>query len=156
MAEGLKHVAGGTVRNGGNGMMYLLSAFAAVWSCQAAAEDLPDPTRPPPGIYAPMSAAGGGYKQAAGLQSVIISGRRRAAIINGVTVELGGRIGNARLVTVNEAYVVLQGKRGRQVLSLFPDVKISARRMQPELQSPAVSAQPGKPMSRPAARGEGK
>ena len=42
-----------------------------------------------------------------GLHSIIISKTRRAAIIDGQTVELGEEHGNAKLVEVNEGNVVL-------------------------------------------------
>lgn len=60
-----------------------------------------------------------------GLQSVIISPSRRAAIINGKTVELGGKYNGAKLTEVNENGVVLSGARGRQkLLLMFPAVEI--------------------------------
>ncbi|MFA6970324.1 MAG: hypothetical protein WC208_02880 [Gallionella sp.] len=89
------------------------------------AEDLPDPTRPPAAIAVPVAASGVADSQPAGLQSIIISRNRRAAIIDGETVELGKKHGDARLIEVNEGNVVLQNAQGRQMLTLFPDVKIS-------------------------------
>jgi hypothetical protein len=87
-------------------------------------EDLPDPTRPSMLIDIPVAASGVADSPSIGLQSIIISSKRRAAIINGETVELGNKQGDARLIEVNEGNVVLQDAQGRQVLSLFPDVKI--------------------------------
>ena len=93
------------------------------------AEELPDPTRPPTSLFAPVAAGGAEAAPApAGLQSIIISRTRRAAIIDGETVELGGKHGDAKLIEVNEGHVVLRGAQGRQVLTLFPDVKITGRR----------------------------
>ena len=94
------------------------------------AEDLPDPTRPPSSIAA-ASGTGGGRETApsAGLRTIIISDTRRAAIIDGKTVELGDRIGRARLVEVNTGSVVLQRGNTRQVLTLFPGVKITRNEM---------------------------
>lgn len=92
------------------------------------AEELPDPTRPPVSIAAPAVEAGVAASQPSGLQSIIIGRHRRAAIIDGQTVELGGRHNDARLVDVNEGYVVLRTAGGRQVLTLFPDVKITSKR----------------------------
>jgi hypothetical protein len=60
-----------------------------------------------------------------GLQSVIISPQRRAAIINGEMIVLGGKIGDATLVEVNQSNVVLQGTQGNRVMELFPGVHIS-------------------------------
>jgi len=90
------------------------------------AEELPDPTRPPANIFQAASgrSTGAGAAQSSGLRSIIISATRRAAIIDGKTVELGGRFGNARLVEINAGSVVLQRGKNRQVLTLFPGVKI--------------------------------
>ncbi len=90
------------------------------------AEDFPDPTRPPSSIFAPAAGVGreATENQSSGLRTVIISETRRAAIIDGQTVELGEEHGNARLIEVNEGSVVLQRAQSRQVLTLFPDVKI--------------------------------
>ena len=93
------------------------------------AEDLPDPTRPPASIFAPAAGAGreATENQSSGLHTIIISETRRAAIIDGQTVELGGEHGDARLIEVNEGGVVLQRAQSRQVLTLFPDVKITQK-----------------------------
>src|ERR1019366_4575818 len=101
------------------------------------AEDLPDPTRPPASIFAPAAGAGreAPENQSSGLHSIIISETRRAAIIDGQTVELGGKHGDARLIEVNEGGVVLQRAQSRQVLTLFPDVKIT-RKETPDKESP--------------------
>jgi MSHA biogenesis protein MshK len=94
----------------------------------AAAEPLPDPTRP--SIDLNSSGAAGVADvvpdEAAprGLQSTIISPEYRAAIINGETVNLGGKYGDSRLVEVRENSVVLQNAQGRRVLELFPKVSI--------------------------------
>lgn len=96
------------------------------------AEDLQDPTRPPAGIFAPASGAGAARGATAyhpsGLHLVIISKTRRAAIIDGKTVELGENHGNARLIEVNEDGVVLQRGQSRQVLTLFHGVKITRKK----------------------------
>ena len=92
------------------------------------AEEFPDPTRPPASILTPAAGTETGRGERAispsGLHSVFISETRRAAIIDGQTVELGDEHGGAKLVEVNEGGVVLQRAHGRQVLTLFPGVKI--------------------------------
>lgn len=82
------------------------------------AQTLPDPTRPP--AWENAGAAGEG---APVLQSVMISPKRRAALISGQVVELGGRFGDARLVAVNENGVVLRSDAGSEELKLFPAVQ---------------------------------
>lgn len=126
----------------------------ALFSNAAAAEELPDPTRPPVSIAAPAAAAGAAP---AGLQSIIISPIRRAAIIDGETVELGGKHGDARLIEVNEGSVVLKGAQGRQVLTLFPDVKwVSKKELEIKPQPAANKVRTGKQKARPVAQREGK
>jgi hypothetical protein len=110
----------------------------------------------PAAIMAP-TAAGAMEAQPAGLQSVIISGQRRAAIIDGETVELGGKHGDATLIEVNEGSVVLKGAQGRQVLTLFPGVKMNSRKETKA--KPPVAAdkvQSGKRKTKPVARKEEK
>lgn len=100
-------------------LLLLLGAIPALSLAQA----LVDPTKPP----AELSASPGEPVPATTLQSIIISPTRRAAIINGQTVELGGKSGDDRLIEVTESRVVLQGTKGRQVLSLFPNVEINKK-----------------------------
>ena len=100
---------------------------------------LPDPTRIPAEIMAPPTRQAA--SSSSGLQSVIIAPGRRAAIINGQTVEQGGKYGDARLVQVNEGSVVLRGPQGKRVLTLFPGVMIRKEMTEPLLKLPA-----GKPI----------
>ena len=94
----------------------------------ASAEDLPDPTRPPASVMAPAEVVAAEPPKPAGLQSVIISRSRSAAIIDGQTVELGGKYGDVKLIEVNDTGVILQGARGRQVMTLFPGVSMSKKK----------------------------
>ena len=105
------------------------SVFCLLMSvlCPLAAESLPDPTRPPAEISAPAAGGQTAISVNNGLQSIIISPSRRAAIINGQTVELGAKYGNARLVEVSERGVVLEGKQGKQTLALFPGVQLKLK-----------------------------
>jgi len=105
-----------------------LSVFCLLSSVFCHAEELADPTRPPAIITAPATENTGNAPS--GLQSVIISKKRRAAIIDGETVELRGKHGDAILIEVNESGVVLQGAQGRQVLTLFPDVSMMKKKIQ--------------------------
>lgn len=131
---------------------YLLTLAA---SC-ACADELPDPTRPPASISAPV-VAGSTAPKPAGLQSIILSKNRRAAIIDGDTVELGGMHNGARLLEVNEGSVVLSGAQGRQVLTLFPDVRItSTQEIKTNQSSPLGEVQAGQRKAKPVARKEAK
>lgn len=107
-----------------------LSALFLLSSVFCHAEDLPDPTRPPAEFGAPQ--AQDAAPRESGLQSLIISPARRAAIISGRTVELGGRLGDSKLVEVSESSVVLQGPQGRRTLALFPDVGLTKKSLELE------------------------
>ncbi len=94
------------------------------------ATELLDPTLPPASIAEPVAEFGKSeLNQSVGLQSILISRQRRAAIIDGETVELGGRLGEAKLIEVNEGNVVLKTAQGWQVLTLFPDVNMIQKRV---------------------------
>jgi len=120
----------------------LSSVICLLSSTLCHAEELPDPTRPPTIIAIPATATGESLPS--GLQSIIISKTRRAAIIDGETVELRGKHGDATLIEVNESGVVLQGAQGRQVLTLFPDVKIMQKEIQPAPELSVKEAGPEK------------
>ena len=97
-----------------------------------------DPTRPPAGISAdvPDDTTPGNQ-----LQSVMISPTRRAAIINGVMVELGEKYGDAVLMRVAEDEIVLRSGGSRQVLKLHPAVeKVDVARSEPA--APAAAKSP--------------
>ncbi|MBI3903722.1 MAG: hypothetical protein HY306_12405 [Nitrosomonadales bacterium] len=145
--------------------------MAGMLLCTAATaqEVLPDPTRPPSEISAPVTQTGHAVSKERGLQSVIISPTHRAAVINGQVVEPGEMTGDARLIEVNENGVVLQGVHGRQVLPLFPGVEISKKKSAAQNEAaPAAGKKPagktkkhhGKPVGHTAPpkqnRGEGK
>lgn len=111
----------------------LAALLAGSSASQAAlAQALGDPMRPPatPGP-ASAEAAADSAKAAARLQSVLISPRRRVAVIDGRVVRLGERIGDAKLVAISESHVVLQGPAGREILRLNPVVEKKAAKKGP-------------------------
>ena len=100
----------------------LLPSLLFLASAAVLAEDLPDPTRP---ALSELPAAAAVQEKGGGepvLQSVLMSPTRKAAIINGQTVPLGGRFGEARLIRIGEGEVVLQTGDALKTLKLFPDV----------------------------------
>lgn len=103
-------------------------------------EFLPDPTKPAIDLSVSSNAGGAGLAGAVsaasgveaqqtlvkqGLQSVIISPQRKAAVINGQMVELGDKVGDARLIEVRETSVILQGAQGRRTMELYPGVHLA-------------------------------
>lgn len=85
---------------------------------------LADPTRPPALLEPAPPASEAAAPIRSGLQTVILrEGHKPMAVINGVQVELGDKIGDATLVKLNESEAVLQGPTGRQTLRMTPDVE---------------------------------
>ena len=83
---------------------------------------LSDPTRPP--VAGAMAQQGAQDEAPAGrqLQSVLFSGGRKLAIIDGTMVPLGGMLGGARLVQISETQVTLKNGDETEVLKLYPGV----------------------------------
>jgi MSHA biogenesis protein MshK len=104
-----------------------LLLLLCVLQAAGASEILQDPTRPPAEI-----GAGTGSSIASrsppptmkGLLSVIISPSRCAAIIDGKTIKLGGKYGNATLVEITPKGVLLRGANGIRNMGLFPGVGV--------------------------------
>jgi MSHA biogenesis protein MshK len=116
----------------------LVALAGAMGSTAAQPQIMTDPTRPPIGIFADVPDATAPGNQ---LQSVMISPTRRAAIINGVVVELGAKYGDAVLMRVAEDEVVLRSGSSQQVLKLHPGVeKLDVARAKPVAPAAANSA----------------
>lgn len=99
--------------------------FALLFSLLAAGSALAagDPTRPPAAWLGQGDAGAGPADGLPRLQSVLLPQRGKpVAIISGQTVVLGGRIGDARLVRLDERMAVLEGPEGVTRLYLTPDV----------------------------------
>jgi len=104
-----------------------LIALALLAAATPALAQSADPTRPPAAWITPavetaqgVSESGGGLR----LQSVMMpQGGRPVAVIGGKTVVLGGRVGGATLVRLNEREAVLKGSDGITHLYLTPDVE---------------------------------
>lgn len=126
-------------------VLLLLCAIFPVASAQV----LIDPTKPPAEISATPTVQAAVPKDS-GLQTIIISPTRRAAIINGQTIELGAQHGDAKLVEVSESGVILLGPQGRQVLALFPGVEI--KRKEPPKDDMKRATQKKKPVKKPASQ----
>ncbi len=84
---------------------------------------LADPTRPPAILAEGQPNEDISKKElpASGLQTVILrKGAKPLAIINGQTVKLGEKVGDARLVRLSETEAVLQGPEGKEIMRLMP------------------------------------
>ena len=97
----------------------LLLCASCAWPA-AFGQALRDPTEPPSG-----AAARGGAQSApeAVLQSVIVSGGRRLALIGGRTYQTGERVGDATVVSISSSEVILRDASGTRVLRLHPHLE---------------------------------
>jgi hypothetical protein len=89
-------------------------------ACAAPAQTRPlvDPTRPP--SVGAQPAAEAAALEGPRLQSVLISPTRRAAVISGTAVALGGGYGDAKVEEISESAVVLRYPDRRETLLLLP------------------------------------
>src|SRR3989338_2729361 len=161
MADGMTkggRTEGGGLRVGAAAPRLIVSVACLLMPVFCCAGELADPTRLPAILAEPVAAVSGATEsQPARLTSILISPTRRAAIIDGETVELGDKHGADRLIEVSEGGVVLKGAQGRQVLTLFPDVKmVSKREVDVRPQTAGNGVQAGKQENRPVAHEEKK
>lgn len=77
---------------------------------------LDDPTRPAGGSVVVTNEADAGLQ----LTSIIVSGERRLAIINGKTVRQGERLGNVFVLKIEPAAVIVRQDGERKRLGLLP------------------------------------
>ena len=84
---------------------------------------LADPMRPPASVSESVSAGAPNVAAPNGLQTIIVGrGHKPMAVINGLMVGLGDKVGEATLVKLSESEAVLLGPAGREVLQLLPGV----------------------------------
>lgn len=108
-------------------LLALTVALPSLMPGQGIAQSLRDPTRPPGSAeFAPGESDGG-------LQSIVRrEGRKPVALINGELVPLGGKVGDSRLIAVNEDSVVLLDPSGhRETLKLTPSVSKTLAKPKP-------------------------
>ncbi|MCC7644373.1 MULTISPECIES: MSHA biogenesis protein MshK [unclassified Janthinobacterium] len=91
----------------------------------AQAQALDDPTRPPAALWAPASAAPVVAARPQ-LQSVLIStqpGGRRLAVIDGQTVKVGSKVGDAVVTEIHDTAVLLRRGKSLETFKLYPSSK---------------------------------
>ena len=104
-------------------VLFVLTAAAASPAAHAQA-GLSDPTRPPAASAEERRSAGTPQARSAHrLQSVLLSPKRKLAVIDGHTVALGGRIDDALIVAITETGVTLRRGDQTEVLPLNAGVQ---------------------------------
>ena len=119
-----------------------LGLAAAGAQAQGSAAGLSDPTRPP-GPGAAWQGAADEPPAGKQLQSVLLSGGRKLAIIDGAMVRLGGMLGEARVVKISETEVVLKYGEELETLKLYPSVDKKAVKRASGRARPSVAAPQG-------------
>ena len=100
-----------------------LALVIALGAPPVLAQGLSDPTRPPREITGGSADAfepAGGWSP---VQVVIISKDRRQATINGRTVNLGERYGNATVVGISDEEIVLRRPEATETVKLYSSVQ---------------------------------
>ena len=100
-----------------------LMLLAVLGVCPAAHAQgaLADPTRPP--SIARVGEPGDGAPAAGRLQSILISATRKLAVIDGMTVPLGGKVDGATLIAIDETEVKLKRGEVIETLKLYPNIE---------------------------------
>ncbi len=92
-------------------------------------DDLPDPTQPAyTSSSAPTRIAPRVRPATLNLQSTLVSAGRRVAVINGVTLAVGARIRDARVVSISPSTVVVSRNGRIETLRLVPSEIVAPRR----------------------------
>ncbi|MBI2319412.1 MAG: MSHA biogenesis protein MshK [Betaproteobacteria bacterium] len=102
----------------------ILTLALAVAAGGGYAQAMQDPMRPPAVAASPGSAAAPAPPGMI-LQSTLLSNGRRIAMIDGKPMEVGARIGDAKIVAIGPASVTLREGKTTRVLELYRDVQIS-------------------------------
>ena len=102
-------------------LQLLAFGIAAGVAGQACGQPLPDPTRPPDAFRPPLGStpAAPSAPRFASLPVVILSSDRQQVTINGQTVKLGGRIGDAKVIRISDTEVVLQSAEGIESIRFY-------------------------------------
>jgi MSHA biogenesis protein MshK len=97
----------------------VVMAVLFTWHDRIVAQDLVDPTRPPASLSSAPDKAGGAPR----LESIIVRGGKRTAIVSGEVVGPGDKVGDAVVERISDTAVLLRTGTRHEVLQLYPDLK---------------------------------
>lgn len=103
-------------------VVLLLVLHAPLAASSLEADELIDPTRPPPGEKAGLPSGDAGSRRDWTLESTLVAARRRVALINGELVSEGDSVDGARVIEIREFDVLIRTPFGRRILRLLPDI----------------------------------
>lgn len=98
-----------------------------VWAVSSKAETLLDPTRPPGTTNLAVDGKPEAVATGPVLQTVMMSAKRKVAVISGQVVALGEKYGDATLIRLTDREVVLRNSdKTLRTLKLHPEVEKKA------------------------------
>ena len=100
-----------------------LALVVALGAPRVLAQGLNDPMRPPREIIGGSAGAYEPAESSSPAQVVIMSRDRQQVTINGRTVVLGGRYGDATLVRISDEEIVLRKGDATEVIKLYSSVQ---------------------------------
>lgn len=114
---------------------FVALGLAAGVAGNACGQVLADPTRPPDTFRPPLGGtpAAPAASQFSSQPVVILSSDRRQVTINGQTVPLGGRIGDAKVIRISDTEVVLQSTDSIETIRLYGAVEKKLVKTAPEV-----------------------
>ena len=119
--------AGDRCRGAVNTARWVILVAVTGWSLSGWGQKLADPTRPPAAWLERQAKGGSGDagtpEAPPRLQSLLVGGPRKYAIIDGQLVGVGDKFRDGRVLAVEATQVVLRTAQGTQTLKLFPDVE---------------------------------
>ncbi len=103
--------------------------LCSLWISSLEAEELRDPTRPfnwTPPVLSPEQAVSA--KPTWSVSLILVSPRRRTAIVNGQLVQVGDKVKNAQVVAITTKAVIMRLGKQRLTLPITKiQVKVSTR-----------------------------
>jgi len=105
----------------------LLGIIVPLAALPAYGQGMSDPTRPPREILGGLGDPADAPTGSSPAQVIVISKDRRQATINGRTVNLGERYGNATLARISDEEIVLQRPDSTEVIRLYSSVNRKMR-----------------------------
>jgi len=101
--------------------VWLFAVLGALPLPPAAAQGLVDPTRPPDAPLAGGDSGAAIARAAPQLQSVLVaSSGRRVAVVDGHTVRVGDKVGEASVAAIGETTVTLRRGKRIETIRLYP------------------------------------
>ena len=110
----------------------VVAAMVLVAGPGAIAQDLADPMRPRGMAVQRIAEPAAAHETATAVapmvvQSIMIVGRRRVAVVDRQPVGVGDRVGEAEVIAIGESDVTIRNEEGTSVLKMHPKIEKTPR-----------------------------